>query len=113
MHLDGHDQLYLHHDWFLHECWRFQVVQKEVANVAMTAIDRVEAKWQLDVPTSLIWRLRTRLQLERELDVSDRSTTSLTPFANVEFIWTISQDMWSQFCVQVGLRLGVVWYQDF
>jgi hypothetical protein len=78
--------------------------------VLATSRNRVEARWQLDEPTSFTWRLRTRLQLEREFDLSDRSKTSLTPFGNVEFIWSTAQDMWSQFRIQVGLQLGVDWF---
>jgi hypothetical protein len=71
---------------------------------------RVEAQWQLDQPTSFIWRLRIRPQLEREFVLSAEARTSLTPFANVEFIWTTSQDMWSQFRMEAGLQLGAHWF---
>jgi hypothetical protein len=50
------------------------------------------------------------LQLEREFDLSGRTPTSLTPFANAEVIWSSTQDMWSQFRVQAGLQLGVHWF---
>jgi hypothetical protein len=79
-------------------------------SVLATLRNRVEARWQLDEPTSFTWRLRSRLQLEREFDFSDRTPTSLTPFANVEFIWSTAQDMWSQFRIQIGLQLGVDWF---
>jgi hypothetical protein len=79
-------------------------------SVLATSRNRVEARWQLDEPTSFTWRLRSRLQLEREFDVSDRTATSLTPFGNVEFIWSTAQDMWSQFRIQIGLQLGVDWF---
>jgi hypothetical protein len=72
--------------------------------------NRVEAQWQFDEPTSFAWRLRFRLQLEREFDFSDRKQTSLTPFVNAEVIWTTSQDMWAQFRMQAGLQLGVQWF---
>jgi hypothetical protein len=78
--------------------------------VLATSRNRVEARWQLDEPTSFTWRLRSRLQLEREFDFSDRTATSLTPFGNVEFIWSTAQDMWSQFRIQIGLQLGVDWF---
>jgi hypothetical protein len=71
---------------------------------------RVEAQWQLDQPTSFVWRLRIRPQLEREFTLSAEARTSLTPFANAEFIWTTSQDMWSQFRMQAGLQLGAHWF---
>jgi hypothetical protein len=72
--------------------------------------NRVEAQWQLDEPTSFSWRLRFRLQLEREFGFSDRNRTSLTPFVNAEVVWTTSQDMWAQFRMQAGLQLGVHWF---
>jgi hypothetical protein len=72
--------------------------------------NRAEARWQLDQPTSFAWRLRTRLQLEREFDLSRDATVALTPFANAELIWSTSQDMWSQFRIQAGLQLGVDWF---
>ena len=78
--------------------------------VLATSRNRVEARWQLDEPSSFTWRLRARLQLEREFDLSGRTTTSLTPFGNVEFIWSTAQDMWSQFRIQIGLQLGVDWF---
>ncbi len=78
--------------------------------VLVTWRNRAEARWQLDEPTSFTWRLRTRLQLEREFDLSRDASIALTPFANVEFIWTTSQDMWSQFRLQAGLQLGVHWF---
>lgn len=71
---------------------------------------RVEARWQLDLPTSFVWRLRLRPQLEREFSLSHEAGTSLTPFLNAEFIWTTAQDMWSQFRLQAGLQLGVNWF---
>ena len=46
--------------------------------------------------------------MEREFDQSD--TVSLTPFANTEWIWSTSRDMWDQFRVQFGLQLGVYWF---
>lgn len=42
--------------------------------------------------------------------LSAEARTSLTPFLNAEFIWTTSQDMWSQFRMQVGLQLGAHWF---
>ena len=39
-----------------------------------------------------------------------RRQTSLTPFVNVEVIWTTTQDMWDQFRMQAGLQLGVQWF---
>ena len=76
--------------------------------VLFTVRNRVEARWQLAAPTSFAWRLRIRPQLEREFDLSD--TVSLTPFANAEWIWSTSRDMWDQFRIQVGLQLGVHWF---
>jgi hypothetical protein len=78
--------------------------------ILATLRSRVEARWQLDEPTSFAWRLRARLQLEREFDFSDRNQTSLTPFVNAEVIWTTTQDMWAQFRMQAGLQLGVQWF---
>ena len=78
--------------------------------ILLSLRNRVEARWQLDEPTSFTWRLRSRLQLEREFDFSDRDQTSLTPFVNAEVIWTTSQDMWAQFRLQAGLQLGVQWF---
>lgn len=78
--------------------------------VLVTWRNRVEARWQRDEPTSFVWRLRTRLQLEREFDLSHDARIALTPFANAEVVWTTSQDMWSQFRVQAGLQLGVKWF---
>jgi hypothetical protein len=78
--------------------------------ILATLRGRVEAQWQLDQPTSFIWRLRIRPQLEREFVLSQQAGTSLTPFLNAEFIWTTSQDMWSQFRMQVGLQLGARWF---
>jgi hypothetical protein len=78
--------------------------------VLATIRGRVEAQWQLDQPTSFIWRLRIRPQLEREFALSAEAGTSLTPFANVEFIWTTAQDMWSQFRMQAGIQLGAHWF---
>lgn len=78
--------------------------------VLVSLRNRAEARWQLDQPTSFVWRLRTRLQLDREFDLSRDLTVALTPFANAEFIWTTSQNMWSQFRVQAGLQLGVDWF---
>jgi len=72
--------------------------------------NRAEARWQLDQPTSFVWRLRTRLQLEREFDLSRDATVALTPFMNAEFVWSTSQEMWSQFRVQAGLQLAVDWF---
>jgi hypothetical protein len=72
--------------------------------------NRVDARWQLDPPTSFVWLLRTRLQVEREFDLSRETTIALTPFANVEFIWSTSQDMWSEFRLQAGLQLAVDWF---
>lgn len=76
--------------------------------ILFTVRNRVEARWQLADPTSFVWRLRIRPQLEREFDLSD--TVSLTPFANAEWIWSTSSDMWDQFRLQVGLQLGVHWF---
>lgn len=76
--------------------------------VLFTVRNRVDARWQLADPTSFVWRLRIRPQLEREFDLSD--TVSLTSFANAEWIWSTSRDMWDQFRVQVGLQLGVYWF---
>jgi len=76
--------------------------------VLFTVRGRVEARWQLAAPTSFAWRLRIRPQLEREFDLSD--TVSLTPFANAEWIWSTSRDMWDQFRIQLGLQLGVFWF---
>jgi hypothetical protein len=73
-----------------------------------TCRNRVEARWQLEAPTSFAWRVRFRPQLEREFGVSD--TVSLTPFANAEVIWSTSRDMWDQFRMQVGLQLGAYWF---
>jgi hypothetical protein len=78
--------------------------------ILATLRGRAEARWQLDEPTSFVWRLRARLQLEREFDFSDRNQTSLTPFANAEVVWSTSQDMWTQFRMQAGLQLGVQWF---
>jgi hypothetical protein len=76
--------------------------------VLVTVRNRVEARWQLATPTSFAWRLRIRPQLEREFGLSD--TVSLTPFANAEWIWSTSRDMWDQFRIQVGMQLGVHWF---
>jgi hypothetical protein len=57
-----------------------------------------------------VWRLRVRPQLEREFPLSLEGDTSLTPFVNVEFIWTTSQDMWAQLRMQAGLQLAVHWF---
>jgi len=78
--------------------------------ILATLRGRVEAQWQLDQPTAFIWRLRIRPQLEREFVLSSTAGTSLTPFVNAEFIWTTSEDMWSQFRMQVGLQLGAHWF---
>lgn len=78
--------------------------------ILATLRNRVEAQWQLDAPTSFTWRLRLRPQLERAFALSEEEGTSLTPFGNVEFIWTTAQDMWAQFRMQVGLQLGVRWF---
>jgi len=76
--------------------------------VLVTVRERAEARWQLAEPTSFSWRFRVRPQLEREFDLSD--TVSLNPFANVEWIWSTSRDMWEQFRMQAGLQLGVHWF---
>jgi len=78
--------------------------------ILVTLRSRVEARWQLDLPTSFIWRLRLRPQLEREFPLSREAGSSLTPFLGAEFIWTTAQDMWSQFRMLVGLQLGVHWF---
>ncbi|HET8725074.1 MAG TPA: hypothetical protein VFM53_12830 [Anaeromyxobacteraceae bacterium] len=78
--------------------------------ILATLRGRVEAQWELDAPTSFEWRFRIRPQLEREFVLSREAGTSLTPFANVELIWTTAQDMWSQFRIQAGLQLGVNWF---
>jgi hypothetical protein len=80
------------------------------AGILVTVRNRVEARWQLDQPTSFVWRLRFRPQLEREFPLSHEAGASLTPFLNAEFIWTTAQDMWAQFRMQVGLQLGVQWF---
>jgi hypothetical protein len=79
-------------------------------DILLTLRNRVEAQWQLDEPTSFVWRLRVRPQLEREFALSLQGDTSLTPFLNVEFIWTTAQDMWAQFRMQAGLQLAVHWF---
>ena len=79
-------------------------------DILLTLRNRVEAQWQLDEPTSFIWRLRARPQLEREFALSLEGDTSLTPFVNVEFVWTTFQDMWAQFRMQAGLQLAVHWF---
>jgi hypothetical protein len=79
-------------------------------NILFTLRYRMEARWQLDEPTSFTWRLRVRPQLEREFVLSREASTSLTPFANVEFIWSTSRDMWDQFRMQAGLQLGANWF---
>jgi hypothetical protein len=78
--------------------------------ILATLRNRVEARWQLDDPTSFVWRLRARFQLEREFALDEHDRTSLTPFANAEVIWTTYQDMWAQFRLQAGLQLGVNWF---
>ena len=78
--------------------------------ILATLRGRVEAQWELDEPTGFTWRLRVRPQLEREFELSREGGTSLTPFANVEFIWTTSRDMWAQFRMQAGLQLSVDWF---
>jgi len=78
--------------------------------ILATLRSRVEAQWELDEPTGFTWRLRIRPQLEREFVISHEGGTSLTPFANVEFIWTTSRDMWAQFRMQAGLQLSVDWF---
>ena len=78
--------------------------------ILATLRNRIEAQWQLDEPTSFIWRLRARPQLEREFALSPEGDTSLTPFVNVEFVWTTLQDMWAQFRMQAGLQLAVHWF---
>lgn len=80
--------------------------------VLVTVRNRAEARWQLASPTSFAWRLRFRPQLEREFDLSSSSGLSLTPFANVEFIWSTSQNMWDQFRMQAGLQLGAHWFGE-
>lgn len=79
-------------------------------DVLLTLRYRVEARWQLDEPASFVWRLRLRPQLEREFIVSWTTGTALTPFANAEFIWSTSRNMWDQFRMQAGLQLGVHWF---
>jgi hypothetical protein len=79
-------------------------------SILVTSRNRVEARWQFADPSSFIWRLRARLQAEREFDLSGQAIASLTPFGNAEFMWTTAQDMWAQFRVQVGLQLGVNWF---
>jgi hypothetical protein len=71
---------------------------------------RAEARWQLEQPTSFMWRLRLRPQLEREFPLSADRNVSLTPFANCELMWTTQEDMWAQFRMQVGLQLGLDWF---
>jgi hypothetical protein len=78
--------------------------------ILATLRNRVEAQWQLDEPRSFTWRLRARPQLEREFVLSQEAGTALTPFVNVEFVWTTSQDMWAQFRMQAGLQLAVHWF---
>ncbi len=78
--------------------------------ILVTLRYRVEARWQLEEPTSFTWRLRLRPQLEREFILSREAGTSLTPFANVEFIWSTSRDKWDQFRMQAGLQLGTNWF---
>jgi hypothetical protein len=78
--------------------------------VLVTWRNRAEARWQVDVPTSFNWRLRTRLQVEREFDLSRTATVGLTPFASVELMWTTAEDMWAQFRMEAGLQLGVDWF---
>ncbi len=78
--------------------------------ILATLRNRVDARWQLDLPQSFQWRLRLRPQLEREFTLDAVSRTSLTPFANVEFIWSTSVDMWTQWRAQAGLQLGVHWF---
>lgn len=80
------------------------------AEILVTWRNRVDARWQLDEPTSFVWRLRTRLQLEREFSLSREATLALTPFANAEVIWSTAEDMWSEFRMQVGLQLVVDWF---
>lgn len=76
--------------------------------ILFTLRNRAEARWQLEAPTSFACRLRFRPQLEREFGLSD--TTSLTPFANAEVIWSTARNMWDQFRMQVGIQLGVYWF---
>lgn len=78
--------------------------------ILATLRGRVEAQWELDAPTSFEWRFRLRPQLEREFVLSRQAGSSLTPYANVELIWTTAQDMWTQFRIQAGLQLGVQWF---
>jgi hypothetical protein len=79
-------------------------------DVLATLRGRVEARWQYDPSAPFQWRLRLRPQLEREFTLHLQTRTSLTPFVNAEFLWTTSQDMWSQFRMQAGLQLGVHWF---
>jgi hypothetical protein len=79
-------------------------------DVLTTLRGRVEARWQYEPSAPFQWRLRLRPQLEREFVLDHHGRTSLTPFVNAEFIWTTSQDMWSQFRMQAGLQLGVNWF---
>lgn len=78
--------------------------------ILVTWRNRAEARWQLDQPPSFDWHLRTRLQLEREFDLSRDATVALTPFANAELVWSTSQNMWSQFRLQAGIQLAVDWF---
>ena len=81
-----------------------------LGDVLVTLRYRMEARWQLEEPTGFTWRLRLRPQLEREFILSQEARTSLTPFANVEFIWSTSRDKWDQFRMQAGLQLGANWF---
>ena len=80
--------------------------------ILVTVRNRAEARWQLASPASFGWRLRSRPQLEREFVLSASTGLSLTPFANAEFIWSTSQNMWDQFRMQAGVQLGAKWFGE-
>lgn len=72
--------------------------------------NRYEGRWALDGAAQFSFRLRSRLQLERDIVLSREAGTLLTPYANIEFIWSSTNDMWNQFRALAGLQLTVHWF---
>jgi hypothetical protein len=78
--------------------------------ILLTNRNRFEARWKLDDGTTFSYRLRTRIQLEREFTVSYVYGISLIPFANTELVWSSSISKWYQWRIQGGLQLAVHWF---
>jgi hypothetical protein len=72
--------------------------------------NRFEARWKLDDGTTFSYRLRTRIQLEREFTLSHVYGISLIPFANTELVWSSSIAKWYQWRLEGGLQLAVHWF---